>query len=69
MNQCKVFNKSMDQLGDGLGGKKILNLKWKNFGVNRQKKSNDTNFITGKKQKSNLEKIWGTSFKEKILIR
>ena len=28
-------------------------------------KSNDTNFITGKKSKSNLEKIWGTSSKKK----
>jgi hypothetical protein len=57
------FNKSMDQFGDGIGGKKDSRNKMEKLWG--KSKSNDTNFITGKKSKSNLEKIWGTSSKKK----
>jgi hypothetical protein len=57
------LTKSLDQLGDGLGGKKDNKSKMEKLWG--KSKSNDTNFITGKKSKSNLEKIWGTSSKKK----
>jgi hypothetical protein len=57
------FNKSMDQFGEGIGGKKDSKSKMEKLWG--KSKSNDTNFITGKKSKSNLEKIWGTSSKKK----
>jgi hypothetical protein len=57
------FNKSMDQFGEGIGGKKDSRNKMEKLWG--KSKSNDTNFITGKKSKSNLEKIWGTSSKKK----
>jgi hypothetical protein len=46
-----------------LGGKKDSKSKMEKLWG--KSKSNDTNFITGKKSKSNLEKIWGTSSKKK----
>jgi len=62
------FNKSMDQFGEGIGGKNSASKKSKMeklWGTSSNKKSNDTNFITGKKSKSNLDKIWGTPSKKK----
>lgn len=58
------FSKAMDQLGDGLGGKKSnkdnLEKLWGN------KKTKDMSFITGSKdQTKNLEKIFGTKKKSK----
>ena len=57
------LTKSLDQLGDGLGGKKDNKSKMEKLWG--KSKSNDIDFITGKKSKSNLEKIWGTSSKKK----
>ena len=57
------FNKSMDQFGEGIGGKKDNKSKMEKLWG--KSKSNDTNFITGKKSKSNLEKIWGSPSKRK----
>jgi hypothetical protein len=57
------FNKSMDQFGEGIGGKKDNKSKMEKLWG--KSKSNDTNFITGKKSKSNLDKIWGTPSKRK----
>ena len=60
------LTKSLDQLGDGLGGKNSASKKSKMEKLwGSSNKKNNMDFITGKKQKSNLEKIWGTPSKKK----
>ncbi len=58
------LTKSLDQLGDGLGGKKDNKSKMEKLWGSSNKKNN-MDFITGKKSKSNLDKIWGTPSKKK----
>jgi len=59
------LTKSLDQLGDGLGGKNSASKKSKMEKLwGKSDKSHD--FILGNKKKSNsLDKIWGTSSKKK----
>ena len=57
------LTKSLDQLGDGLGGKKDSKSKMEKLWGKQSDKSHD--FILGNKSKSNLDKIWGTSSKKK----
>jgi hypothetical protein len=60
------LTKSLDQLGDGLGGKKDSKSKMEKLWG--KPKSNNMDFITGKSSKSksnNLEKVWGSTRKSK----